>query len=426
MPPVSDAASLALIAPTCLASSPSTASTLPPEAYGSDEVFTLETEHLFRSGWIPLCRAEQLREPGSYRSVDVLGTPLVVTRDRDGHVHVLSRTCRHRWAEVVTGEGVAPALQCPYHLWTYGLDGHLAGAPEMQGVEGFCKEESGLSEYRHEVWQGFVMVNLDGQAESTSVGLAALDDYVEPYDLAGYQTIAHTAWDICDWDWKIMVDNFMECYHHMGPHRASLEDRWPAKLSYTDQGGDGFSVMWTCQAPGYPEAESPMMSPGAPTLRPEHFSKQLIFIAYPLLQVVLAPGFMYWLQVLPVAPGKIELYVDVALSPAAMAESDIEDRKVKVIDGVIAIHKEDLGICAAVQRAVRHGAKGTGRLSLLEQPLWEFYRYLGRRFGLIEPAPGARDEPGPTRQSSPLPAETTAAAPVEPSPESLTKEITRV
>jgi phenylpropionate dioxygenase-like ring-hydroxylating dioxygenase large terminal subunit len=408
MPPVSAAASLALMAPTCLAPSPSAASTLPPEAYGSEEVFALEAEHVFRAGWIPLCRVEQVADPGSYRSVDVLGTPLVVTRDRDSHLHVLSRTCRHRWAEVATGAGVAPALQCPYHLWTYGLDGHLAGAPEMQGVEGFCKEDVRLPEYRHEVWQGFVLVNLDGEAPSTTVTLAGLDTYVEPYDLAGYQTVAHTTWEICDWDWKIMVDNFMECYHHMGPHRASLEDRWPAKLSYTDQGGDGYSVLWTCQAPGFPEAEPPMMSPGAATLRDEHFSKQLIFIAYPLLQVVLAPGYMYWLQVLPVAPGKIELYVDIALSPAAMAESDVEARKAAVVDGVITIHKEDLDVCAAVQRAVRQGAKGKGRLSLLEQPLWEFYRYLGRCFGLIEPNPGVEGEPGLARQLS------------------LTKETTRV
>lgn len=366
---------------SCTAASPSQATTLPPIAYGSDELFGLETEKIFRSGWVPLCRVEQLAEPGSYYSIDLLGTPLVVTRDREGALRVLSRTCRHRWMEVVTGSGVAPALQCPYHLWTYGMDGRLASALEMQGVDGFCREDIALEVYLHEVWQGFVFVNLDRSAAPLGPQLAGLDAVVGPYDLAGYQTVMPTDWGVCEWDWKIMVDNFMECYHHMGPHRKTIEDEFPARLSTVEVGGEAYSLMWANQADGYP-SDTPFLSPGAAALGPKSYRSLPIFIVYPLLQVSMSPSFMYWLKTLPLGPGRIALQLDVAMSPAALAMPDAEERKRYLVESIIAIHREDLDVCAAVQRAIRSGATGTGRLSLLERALWEFYTYLGRRLGV--------------------------------------------
>ncbi|MDT5187184.1 MAG: hypothetical protein QOI29_5342, partial [Mycobacterium sp.] len=223
---------------TCAVESPDKAITLPPEAYGSDDLYAAEVDRIFKRGWIPLCRVEQVSTPGSYYSIDILGTPLVVTRDRHSEIRVLSRNCTHRWMEVCSGAGEANVLQCPYHLWSFGLDGHLAGAPEMKQSPGFDRNDHPLKKFRHEVWKGFVMVNFDGQAESLASQYAALDPIVDVYDLENYQTVEQTDWGVCDWDWKIMVDNFMECYHHMGPHRGSLEDQFPAALSCTGEVGD--------------------------------------------------------------------------------------------------------------------------------------------------------------------------------------------
>jgi len=122
---------------TCAVESPDKAITLPPEAYGSDDLYAAEVDRIFKRGWIPLCRVEQVPTPGTYYSIDILGTPLVVTRDRHSEIRVLSRNCTHRWMEVCSGAGQANVLQCPYHLWSFGLDGHLAGAPEMKMSPGF-------------------------------------------------------------------------------------------------------------------------------------------------------------------------------------------------------------------------------------------------------------------------------------------------
>jgi len=132
---------------TCAVDSPDKAITLPPEAYGSDELYAAEVDRIFKRGWIPLCRVEQVSTPGSYYSIDILGTPLVVTRDRHSEIRVLSRNCTHRWMEVCSGAGQANVLQCPYHLWSFGLDGYLAGAPEMKMSPGFDRNAYPLKSF---------------------------------------------------------------------------------------------------------------------------------------------------------------------------------------------------------------------------------------------------------------------------------------
>lgn len=369
---------------TCAVTDPAHATTLPADAYASAELYALEREKIMLAGWQPVCRAEQLEEPGSYYSIDLLGRPLVVTRDRSGELHVLSRTCLHRWMEVTSGAGQAGTLQCPYHLWTYGLDGQLVGAPQMDDVPGFDKKSMCLPHIRHEVWHGFVFVNLDGTAPPLAPQLAGLDSYLANYDIDGYRTVETTEWT-CPWDWKIMVENFMECYHHIGPHRATLEDEYPAAMSWTDVGGDLFSIMHIQQDTKY-DVRSPFAKPGSPLLRPEQLTEILIFTVYPHFMVSLGPGFMYWMKVLPEGPGQLRLHLDICMSGAALADPARDDLGRDLIDGIIKIHKEDLDICAGVQRAVNSGAvTSVGRLALLEQPLWEFYRYIGRQIGIIAP-----------------------------------------
>lgn len=367
---------------TCSVPVPDAAVTLPPGAYRSDELFDLERERLFRGGWMALCRIDDVAEPGSYFSIDLLGEPLVVTRGRAGEVHVLSRTCRHRWMEVASGSGRAHALQCPYHLWTYGLDGRLVGAPEMQGSTCFDADELCLPQLAHEVWNGFVFVNLDGNAPPLAPRLTKLDAYLANYELDDYRTVERTDWGRCAWDWKVMIDNFMECYHHLGPHRESLQDEFPGQLSWTDEGDDAFSLMHVVQAPGWP-ASVPWLSPGSPRLRPEQFHENVIITAYPCFAIAVGPGFMYWLKILPVGPGEIDLQLDICMSGAALDGDDVEERRRDLVEGILDVHREDIDACTKVQRAVDSAVTQVGPLSLLEQPLWEFYRYLGRGLGLL-------------------------------------------
>ena len=110
---------------------------LPPECYRSEAFFDIEVERIFRRGWISVAHVAQVPNPGDYVCHDLLGEPLVITRDQSKVIHVLSRTCLHRWSEIVSGAGNAERLVCPFHAWTYELDGQLVGAPVTRKEEGF-------------------------------------------------------------------------------------------------------------------------------------------------------------------------------------------------------------------------------------------------------------------------------------------------
>jgi len=140
------------------------ASTLPAPAFTSPRVYEREIERLFRREWLCAGRVDQIPESGDYMCLDLLGARLVVVRDHDGRVRVLSRICRHRAADVVGGSGNTRSFQCPYHAWTFALDGRLVGAPHMDGVEGFERSDCGLPELRSELWEGWIFVNFDPEA----------------------------------------------------------------------------------------------------------------------------------------------------------------------------------------------------------------------------------------------------------------------
>ena len=152
------------------------ATTLAPRSYTDPAHYDREVERIFRREWIAVAREDQVPRPGHYVAFDLLGEPLVAVRGGDGEVRVLSRVCRHRWMPIVErGVGRRSAFQCPYHLWTYALDGHLVGAPEMDRTPGFDRTACRLPALRVELWQGWVFANFDPDAAPLAPRLAGLE-----------------------------------------------------------------------------------------------------------------------------------------------------------------------------------------------------------------------------------------------------------
>lgn len=372
---------MARVAAVCGIDDHRLASSLPPDAYCSSEMFELERANVLEAGWQPVCRVEQVAARGSYYSVDLLGTPLVVTRDKQGEMRVLSRSCRHRTMNVIDGAGRANKLQCQYHRWTYGLDGRLLSAPLMKEVQGFDLDQVCLPRVRHEEWRGFLFVNLDGKATPLASGLAGLSRQLENYDLDGYRLIDVSDWD-CPWDWKIMVENFMECYHHLGLHATSVEPTFPARNTWTGAGGDVFSVV---HVPRKRRGDDPMPElPGSPRLTADQRDELLVFGIFPHFLAAVGPGYLYWLRLLPTGPGTLQAQLQICLSAAARSDARSKVFERELVDDIIAIHREDLPVCEAIQRAAHSRLVAPGRLSLLERPLWEFYRFLGRELGICD------------------------------------------
>src|SRR6266567_8030891 len=137
------------------------ASTIPAAWYLDERIAELERERVFGRNWIAVGRADQVVAPGQFFTVELAGEPLVVVRGNDGELRAFFNVCRHHAAAIATAPcGTAQHLRCPYHGWTYGLDGTLKGAPEFAGVCDFDRANNGLLPVRVELWEQFVFVTL--------------------------------------------------------------------------------------------------------------------------------------------------------------------------------------------------------------------------------------------------------------------------
>ncbi|QES51709.1 biphenyl 2,3-dioxygenase [Streptomyces venezuelae] len=373
--------------------------TLPARAYTAPEFHAREQERIFRRDWICVGRAEDLPGPGSYLRVDDLGVPLVLTRDEDGTPHALSRVCRHRFMDVLPPEttpaqGTLKRLTCPYHTWTYRLNGEfagrLAGSPLMHRVE-FDRAACRLPGHRVEVWNGFLMVNLDPDAEPLAPQLSGLDERLAPYGLGALQTAYTLRWNGVPANWKVAVENGSENYHHMGTHAATLEPLLPGRDTVIDTCDGRWFTMYTPFAAGAVAAgaESPpdpaALIPGTAGAAGE--AGMLIAGVFPHLVMAVVPDSVTVLRWLPTGPDRHDAVATVLTTAAARERPGFEAWAEESRSSLELIQGEDLVAVRGVQRGLATDpAPSGGRFSHLERPLWQFQRYLDRRLNGPGPA----------------------------------------
>ena len=185
---------------------------MPPNVYTSEEFLESELDEIFSRDWVCVGRASALAEPGDYLTYELAGEPLVVLRDNEGRLRAMSNVCRHRMSTILEGAGNKRAIVCPYHGWSYNLDGSLRAAPAMDLNSGFCKEDYKLPQIRCEEWLGWVMVTLNPNAPSVASQLAEVESLIDDFQMDSYvETFRET--HVWDTNWKILAENFMESYH---------------------------------------------------------------------------------------------------------------------------------------------------------------------------------------------------------------------
>ena len=137
---------------------------MPKSVYTSPEFAEQEMKHIFARDWLCAGRADALPNPGDYLTMQISGEPIIVLRDREGALRAMSNVCRHRMSTLLEGRGNVRSIVCPYHAWTYNLDGSLRGAPAMALNENFCRDQISLPKVRCQEWLGWIMVTLNPEA----------------------------------------------------------------------------------------------------------------------------------------------------------------------------------------------------------------------------------------------------------------------
>jgi phenylpropionate dioxygenase-like ring-hydroxylating dioxygenase large terminal subunit len=368
--------------------------TLPAEAYTSKEMLDWEVENVLGAGWICLAHQSQIPKPGDFINLDTLGEPLIVVHGKDGEIRILSRVCPHRAMDIMPpgfgydGHGTADRREgrecghtrlflCPYHHWSFELDGSLKGCPEMHKAEGFHRNETGLKPFRCEVWNGFIFLNLSGDAAPVAEQYGELSR-----DLAGWHTdqmkvVIEKSWD-CDFNWKVLVENFMESYHHLGAHCKTLQLTMPAKGTWTEQErSHSMRVNLPYKESAITSSESDF--PHIPTLDPEHYHQMAVYLGYPSFLTFTAADRLFWYRIEPITPDKSRLVTSLLLNDAALDDPKYSEKLAVAEKMLIDFHLEDMEVCTAVQRGFHASGYQRGRLSHLEMPIWLIQRYLAAR-----------------------------------------------
>ena len=342
-----------------------------PADYTDAERYAREAEHVLAAGWLPLCRVDQLVRSGDRIALTLLGRPLLAVRDGDA-IRVFGNVCAHRGSTIVEdGPSAGSTMVCPYHRWAYRLDGSLIGAPLAEGVDldGVC-----LSTVRHDTWEGFVLVNLSGSAPAPHDAFAGLSAAIEPWRWSEMVTVATKRFE-STWNWKIMVENWIECYHHIGAHRDSVEPFQPARTTrVAPSGGAPWTAMTVDSLDGV-EGPADEWMPGIDASNGTTLS---VWGAFPLLLGGSVARYGFWLQVVPIDVDRHDVIWHLVVHPTQLERFDSE--RIAELMGMLGdVHAEDMAACARVQAGLASGLLDRLRLTSLEYPIADFQRWITDR-----------------------------------------------
>ena len=188
--------------------------TLPAGWYSDSAILALERERIFKHTWQYACVTAEVSEPGDYFATKAGTIPVVLVRDKQGELKGFVNVCRHRGHVVMQGSGHRETLQCPYHAWTYGLDGCLLKAPRSEREPGFDADNYSLFPVQVDTWGPFIFVNVDLEADSLGETLGVLPETVAEtgIDMDSLR-FHHRGEYVIEANWKIAVENYLECYH---------------------------------------------------------------------------------------------------------------------------------------------------------------------------------------------------------------------
>jgi phenylpropionate dioxygenase-like ring-hydroxylating dioxygenase large terminal subunit len=357
------------------------ARTLPPSAYTSQAFFELEREHIFRREWLAIGHIAQIPTVGDYFTIDILEEPLVVVRGPD-RIRVMSRVCLHRWAPVVSGKGNAKMFSCPFHRWGYGLDGQLKAAPFMDKANSFDTRNCSLPEIRSEIVLGTIYINFSGDApplEPRLRGMIKEFAHVDMDDLiVGYSTDFS-----CSFNWKIAIETFMECYHHIGAHAKTLQPHSPGGLSWGEDMQDPDQGWVVLRHPLRDDVPMDFVSrsglPHFDGMTDEEKRVGSLYHVFPLNLIGTSADALRWTTILPISAGQTWWIRHHLVRKDALNMPNFAELMETTKENGAVIAGEDVGVNTLQQIGAKSRFAKPGRLSHLEKPVWQLADYVRDR-----------------------------------------------
>jgi len=345
--------------------------TLPSDFYTDADLLQYELQAIFDKEWICIGREGEVAEVGDYLTTQVLNEPLILLRDEQGEVQVLSNVCRHRCMKVASGSGKkARGFSCPYHAWSYNLKGDLVSAPRMK-EDGFKMGNHSLAKVNFEIWQGFVYVNLDGKAAPLEPRLGGLDSLLGNYHTD--QMLHYFAEeDVWECNWKALVENFMEGYHLNFVHPETLRPVTPTSGAKKLPDGEGYTAYAANYNQGYEAKRF-----GHADLTEEEANRSTLFCVYPSHIASQSPHLLVYMTIQPLAADRLKIRWGMSIRDEAMRGKDMDD----LVALWKQVNSEDKFKLEGLQETYRsrHAEPGPLAPDDLEGTIKDFHRYLARQ-----------------------------------------------
>ena len=348
---------------------------MPKSVYTSPDFAAMEETHIFAREWLCAGRAEALPNPGDYLTMEIGGEPIIILRDREGELRGLSNVCRHRMSTLLEGRGNVRSIVCPYHAWTYNLDGSLRGAPAMSLNEGFCKEDVKLPKVRVENWLGWIMVTLNPDAPAPQEALADVEKLVGYLDMGSYVEAFREEfhWDT---NWKVLAENFMESYHLPVCHEGTIGGTVDLMKMTCPEGFASFNYHYIMKNDSLPLT---LAHPSNTTLVGDQRRITWLLSIYPALLITLTPGYFWYLSLTPDGPGKVKVLFGGGLAADWAQDPEAAKHFAELKALLDDVNVEDKGCVERVYRGLCADLSEPGALSHLERPNFEFAQYIASK-----------------------------------------------
>jgi Rieske 2Fe-2S family protein len=354
------------------------AKTLPRNYFVSLEIFADEREKIFSKQWLVVGHQSQIANAGDYLVAEVADESLIIARDQQGAIRGFYNVCRHRGTRLKEDAcGHASAIQCPYHAWTYGLDGRLIGASHMDEVPGFDKSDYPLHPVNLAMWEGFIFVNLEKNPMPLEKWFAPLNQKFAHWNMSILRPAKRIEYDVRA-NWKLMFENYSECYHCPGVH-PMLSKVSPYDSAENDLAEGPFLGGFMKINPG----KSLTTSGDACALMIEHDHEQehdkestqrvFYYSIFPNMLLSMHPEYVMVHQLWPRSPERTLIVCDWFFHPDAFTRKDFKPED--AIEFWDVTNKQDWHVCELSQQGIASRAYEPGPYSSREKipAAWDEY-----------------------------------------------------
>lgn len=359
------------------------AQTLASRFYTDPAVLEIEKQRIFQRTWQLVgtlhqpCGEEsgtkrRISDPESFFTVDVVGEPVIIVRDKLGQLRAFSNVCRHRAGPIALGSACQNVLRCQYHGWTYTLDGRLIGTPDVDGVEFFDRSTMGMVPLRCETWGQFIFVNFDLHAEPLSAYLGKIPEQARGFRFEGVEFAERRDY-VIDCNWKVYVDNYLEGYHIPIAHPGLMKE-----IDYAQYRTDTFRYYSQQFAPirsRKPEdAGERLYAPGG------GLQEALYFWVFPNLMLNIYPDNISTNVIVPLSQEKTLTIFEWFFHDSSGEKTS--ERIKKAIAFSDEVQQEDIRLCENVQKGLRSSTYDRGRYSVKrENGVHHFHMLLNEFLG---------------------------------------------